>query len=102
MTGWVTHFIAEAAGSRGCRCNGSLGLNLPTMTRAVRRVVTAGLAAVALAAAPLAAPAVSQACPPGETGVIYGCAPFCVPGKVLDAQTGLCVPAPPPPQPPSR
>jgi len=43
-------------------------------------------------------------CPPGQTGVVYGCAPFCVPGKALDLQTGLCmpVPAPPPPAPASR
>jgi hypothetical protein len=41
-------------------------------------------------------------CPPGETGVIYGCAPFCVEGKALDVQTGLCMPvAPPPPPPPA-
>ncbi len=38
-------------------------------------------------------------CPTGETGVIYGCAPFCVPGKFLDLSTGLCMPAPPPPPP---
>jgi len=43
-------------------------------------------------------------CPPGQTGVVYGCSPFCVPGKALDLQTGLCmpVPAPPPPPPASR
>ncbi|MDY6996900.1 MAG: hypothetical protein SW019_09900 [Actinomycetota bacterium] len=63
------------------------------------------LAAVALAATAAAAPLAMQSgpatttaqCPPGETGVIYGCAPFCVPGKYLDTNTGLCMPVPPPP-----
>jgi hypothetical protein len=53
-----------------------------------------------LAAAPqtvLAQPPGS--CPPGQTGVIYGCTPFCLPGKALDLQTGLCMPVPPPPPP---
>ena len=76
------------------------------MTHPLRRIVTAALSVAALAAAPMAAvtvapPAVSSACPPGETGVTNGCAPFCLPGLVLDTQTGLCVkaaaPAPPPP-----
>jgi hypothetical protein len=68
-----------------------------------QRLMTAALSAAALAAAPMAAvtiasPAVSWACLPGETGVTNGCAPFCVPGKFLDSQTGLCtdLPAPPP------
>ena len=79
------------------------------MVHAPRRVVTATLSAVALAAAPIAAvataPPASAGCPDGEVGVIYGCAPFCLPGLVLDTQTGLCVkvppadPAPPPPAP---
>ena len=75
------------------------------MTDPLRRIVTAALSVAVLAAAPMAAvtvalPAVSSACPPGETGVTNGCAPFCLPGLVLDTQTGLCVkaPAPPPPQ----
>jgi hypothetical protein len=78
------------------------------MTHPLRRLVTATLAVAALAAAPLAAvtvasPAVSSACAPGETGVTNGCAPFCLPGLVLDTQTGLCVreqalPPPPPPR----
>jgi hypothetical protein len=70
------------------------------MTR-LRRCVTTALFATAFAAAPvLPAIAVAQpgncCCPPGQTGVIYGCTPFCIPGKVLDSQTGLCVVAPPP------
>jgi len=31
--------------------------------------------------------------------VIYGCAPFCLPAKFPDPQTGLCLPVPPPPLP---
>ena len=77
------------------------------MVVALRRVVTATLTAVAVAAAVAAAtaPPASADCPDGEVGVIYGCAPFCIPGRVLDTQTGLCVkvappdPAPPPPAP---
>lgn len=65
------------------------------------RYLVATALAVAAAAIPVAiqtAPATSIAgCPPGETGVIYGCAPFCVPGKYLDTSTGLCMPVPPPP-----
>ena len=65
------------------------------------RYLIATARTVAAAAVPLAihaAPATSIAgCPPGETGVIYGCAPFCVPGKYLDTSTGLCMPVPPPP-----
>jgi len=55
---------------------------------------------VACVAAALVSPAISFAqpgnccCPPGQTGVIYGCSPFCVPGKFLDANTGLCTPIP--------
>ena len=78
-------------------------------SRAVRRYVGAAVIAVATGAAPSghsppAAPAISNAqCPPGQTGVIYGCSPFCVPGKFLDTQTGLCMPvAPPPPAPTSQ
>ena len=65
------------------------------------RYLVAAVFAATAAAVPLAvhaAPATPVAqCPPGETGVIYGCAPFCVPGKYLDTSTGLCLPVPPPP-----
>jgi hypothetical protein len=78
------------------------------MTHRLRRLTTAALSVAALAAAPMAtvtvvSPAVSSACLPGETGVTNGCAPFCLPGLMLDTQTGLCVrdPAPPPPPLPS-
>lgn len=78
-------------------------------SRTVRRYLGAAAIAVAAGAAPLVAsaataPVTSNAqCPPGQTGVIYGCSPFCVPGKFLDTQTGLCMPiAPPPPAPTSR
>ncbi|MET0994346.1 MAG: hypothetical protein ABWY20_09795 [Mycobacterium sp.] len=77
------------------------------MSHSLRRLMTVALSVAALAAAPMAAitvvpPAVSSACPPGQTGVTDGCAPFCLPGLLLDTQTGLCVkaPAPPPPLPP--
>ncbi|MGE0779310.1 hypothetical protein [Mycolicibacterium sp.] len=71
-----------------------------------RHVAAAAVAAAAVAAplliAGLGAPVTATAqCPPGETGVIYGCAPFCVPGKALDLQTGLCLPVAPPPAPPA-
>lgn len=67
----------------------------------MRYLVLAALAA--LVGAPLtvlsatAATTTVAQCPPGQTGVIYGCAPFCVEGKALDTQTGLCMPLPPPP-----
>ena len=75
------------------------------MSHPLRRLMTAVLSMAALAAAPIAAvtvvaPAVSTACPPGQTGVTNGCAPFCLPGLLLDTQTGLCVNAPSPPPPP--
>ncbi|MGV9802477.1 hypothetical protein ACWDTP_30955 [Mycobacterium sp. NPDC003449] len=75
------------------------------MASRVRRVVLTALASAALAAAPMGVatvvtPGVSSACQPGETGVIYGCAPFCVPGRQLDAATGLCLPVSAPPAPP--
>lgn len=71
-----------------------------------KRSVTAALFVAALSvlsAAPvLPAIAVAQpgncCCPPGQTGVIYGCTPFCVEGKYLDANTGLCTPIAAPPQ----
>ncbi|PRC45740.1 hypothetical protein C6A85_93630 [Mycobacterium sp. ITM-2017-0098] len=66
-------------------------------------VLTAAAVAGPLLAAVNAAPATSTAqCPPGQTGVIYGCSPFCLPGKFLDLQTGLCMPVPPPPPPGPR
>ncbi|ULE34646.1 hypothetical protein [Mycobacterium sp. IDR2000157661] len=66
----------------------------------VRRFVTAALLGVSLSAGVVPAVANAQpgncCCPVGQTGVIYGCASFCVPGKALDVDTGLCVAAPPP------
>jgi hypothetical protein len=72
------------------------------MTHSVRRLATAALSVAALATMPMAgvivfSPAVSSACLPGETGVTNGCAPFCLPGKALDVNTGLCMPVPDPP-----
>ncbi|EJZ05465.1 hypothetical protein [Mycolicibacterium vaccae] len=78
------------------------------MTQRISRYLGAAVVAAAavapLAASALSAPVTSTAqCPPGQTGVIYGCAPFCVEGKYLDTQTGLCMPiAPPPPSPTPR
>ena len=71
------------------------------MTYSLRRLATAALSAPALATVPMAAivvfsPAVSSACLPGETAGASACAPFCLPGKALDVQTGLCVPVPDP------
>jgi hypothetical protein len=71
------------------------------MASRARRGVTSVLSAVVLATAPMGVatvvtPTVSAGCPPGETGVIYGCAPFCVPGRHLDTATGLCLPDPQP------
>lgn len=63
--------------------------------------MVAAVVAVAAVGLPLAAtvwtvPATSIGqCPPGQTGVIYGCAPFCVDGKYLSPETGLCMPIPP-------
>lgn len=77
------------------------------MASRVRRGVMTALSVAALSAAPmgvatLVTPAVSwAACQPGETGVIYGCAPFCVPDRQLDAATGLCLPVRPPAAAPS-
>ena len=66
------------------------------MTHSMRRLRMA-LAGAALATVPMAgvivfSPAVSSACLPGETAGASACAPFCLPGKALDVQTGLCVP----------
>jgi hypothetical protein len=70
---------------------------------AKRRILTAVLFAAALAAAPItpstaAAQPGNCCCPPGQTGVIYGCSSFCIEGKYLDTNTGLCMPVTPPPQ----
>ena len=70
------------------------------MTHLLRRLTTAALSVAGLATLPMAvvvfSPAVSSACLPGETGVTNNCASFCLPGKALDVQTGLCVPVPDP------
>jgi hypothetical protein len=74
------------------------------MTHPLRRLVTAALFAAALAAPmvpiTVTAPAASAGCPHGEVGITDRCAPFCLPGKYLSTQTGLCTPigqpAPPP------
>ena len=67
------------------------------MAYSIRRLTTA----VALTTLPMAgvvvfSPAVSSACVPGETAGATACAPFCLPGKALDVQTGLCVAVPDP------
>jgi hypothetical protein len=72
----------------------------------LRRSITVALSAAALGAglvlpvSPVAPIAQAQpgncCCPPGQTGVIYGCTPFCIEGKYLDTNTGLCTPIPPP------
>ncbi|KRE27552.1 hypothetical protein ASG82_14230 [Mycobacterium sp. Soil538] len=80
-----------------------------TATQRLLGVVAAAAAAAAVPLAMLAGPAPQTAtaqppgsCPPGQTGVIYGCTPFCLPGKALDLQTGLCLPVSPPPPPAPR
>lgn len=76
------------------------------MTQTIRHFLAAAVVAAAAIGLPFAAtvrtvPATSIAqCPPGETGVIYGCTPFCLPGKYLSPENGLCMPIPPPPPPP--
>jgi hypothetical protein len=67
------------------------------VTHHLRRMSAAVLAAAAMATVPMAgvivfAPAISWACLPGETAGPTSCAPFCLPDKALDLQTGLCVP----------
>ena len=62
----------------------------------------AAVAGPLLAAVPTTPPASIAQCPAGQTGVIYGCSPFCLPGKYLDTSTGLCMPVPPPPPPAPR
>ncbi len=71
------------------------------MTHPLRRLTRAALSAAALASLPMAgvivfSPAISSACLPGETAGATACAPFCLPDKALDVQTGLCVPVPDP------
>jgi hypothetical protein len=71
----------------------------------LRRFLTAAVLVAGMSAASVPAIGAAQpgncCCPPGQTGVIYGCASFCVDGKALDTSTGLCVAAPPPyPHPP--
>jgi hypothetical protein len=67
----------------------------------LRLLTATALSASALATVPMAVtvvftPAVSSACLPGETAGATACAPFCLPGKALDVQTGLCVAVPDP------
>jgi hypothetical protein len=67
------------------------------MASSLQRLTGAVLTAAALTVGVMVvSPAVSSACLPGETGVTNACAPFCLPGKALDVQTGLCVPVPNP------
>jgi hypothetical protein len=71
------------------------------MMRSLRGLTVTALSAAALAVVPMAGvivftPAVGWACLPGETAGATACAPFCLPGKALDIQTGLCVPVPNP------
>ncbi|VEG51246.1 Uncharacterised protein [Mycolicibacterium aurum] len=78
------------------------------MTQPISRFIGASAIAAAAVAGPLLAavntspPTSTAQCPAGQTGVIYGCSPFCLPGKYLDTQTGLCMPVPPPPPPAPR
>ena len=67
------------------------------MAYSIRRLTTAvALTALAMAGVVVFSPAVSSACLPGETAGATACAPFCLPGKALDVQTGLCVAVPDP------
>jgi hypothetical protein len=71
------------------------------MTCFARRLTAGALSVAALTAAAMAgvvvfSPAVGSACLPGETAGASACAPFCLPGKALDVQTGLCVVVPDP------
>lgn len=67
------------------------------MAHSLRRLTgAAALAALPMAGVVVFTPAVSSACLPGETAGATACAPFCLPGKALDVQTGLCVPVPDP------
>lgn len=71
--------------------------------RVAATAIAAGFVVAPFATVAFSAPTTSNAqCPPGQTGVIYGCAPFCVPGKYLETSTGLCMPVPPPPPPAPR
>ena len=67
----------------------------------LRLLTATALSASALATIPMTVavvftPAISSACLPGETAGASACAAFCLPGKALDVQTGLCVPVPDP------
>ena len=67
------------------------------MAYSMRRLTTAlALATLPMAGVVVFSPAVSSACVPGETAGPTACAPFCLPGKALDVQTGLCVAVPDP------
>lgn len=67
------------------------------MTHSLRRLTGAAvMATLPMAGVIVFTPAVSSACLPGETAGASACAPFCLPGKALDVQTGLCVPVPDP------
>jgi hypothetical protein len=83
-----------------------MGTSRHTYTEPMRRLLIAALSAVALTAAMaavlVAPPAVNTACAPGETAGATACAPFCLPGRYFDyANTGLCLPDPPPPPDPN-
>jgi len=67
------------------------------MAHSLRRLTSAAaLTALPMAGVVVFTPAVSSACLPGETAGATACAPFCLPGKALDVQTGRCVPVPDP------
>ena len=73
----------------------------------MRRLGIAALSAlaltVAMAPAVTAPRPVNTACADGETAAATTCAPFCLPGRYFDyANTGLCLPEPPPPPAPNN
>ncbi|EKF21808.1 hypothetical protein C731_4204 [Mycolicibacterium hassiacum DSM 44199] len=78
---------------------------IETLRRAATAALSAAALVVGLSAFVVTPSAAAQpgncCCPPGQTGVIYGCAPFCIEGKYLDANTGLCTPIAQP-APPAR
>jgi hypothetical protein len=71
-------------------------LRIQTATALSASALALVLATVPMAVAVVFTPAISSACLPGETAGATACAPFCLPGKALDVQTGLCVPVPDP------